>query len=348
MENIVNNEEVNHSDENFTSKLMKIKNNKLILGSMVLVVVIILFLATGNLRTYNKAKKMMSNNNYTEAIKVFEGLNGYRDSEEKINVCKYQTGKLLIQEKKYSEAVIWLEDLKKSDYKDARELYNLCNYERGEYFFGIEEYYEASLYFSELAELDYKDSQDRYKECLYSLGKQNLEKGEYEQALNCLKDLNYKDSEELVYEIEYGEKSLNQFIERYNQMAEFFNDKLDISLEKISVEDIEDNAIESATGATIKFNVSTENEDIFRYNIDAFMWDKTAWVFADSDYLIADWFCTLAGFLPNSSYESIEKILVELIDNAGDGIYGSVTKDGYFYTTSRTQKEMTLAGKVEK
>ncbi len=75
---------------------------------------------------YNDAKALMDVGKYTEAIAAFEELNGYKDSEDKINECntailegKYNDAMALIQEGRYAEAAICFGAI--GDFKDAKE-----------------------------------------------------------------------------------------------------------------------------------------------------------------------------------------------------------------------------------
>lgn len=316
---------------------------KVLLGAVITVIVLfIILVANIDLINYNTAMTYMNNGEYQNAIYILQDLD-YKDSEKKIDECNYRMAQKYVDEEKYEDAIKCIEYLTNQNYKDSTEIYNNSRYELGKKYFEENDYYTASSY---LNDINYRDSAELYNCSQYELGKYYIQEKDYDKALEYLKSIEYKDSAELVDSIENGEHSLNKFIERYNAMVDIVNQKQGISLNKISIENAKNNSIESATGAIIEFNVSTKNEERFKYEIDAFKWDKTPWVFADSSYLTGDWYCTIAGYIPGSTYESIGVILLELTRNAREnGIYGSVSSGDYLFTTSKTKATMTFAGR---
>lgn len=198
-----------------------------------------------------------------------------------------------------------------------------------------------------MAEKDYKDSDELYKKSLYELAQKYINENSYSDAIKCLEGLNYNDSEELLNSIQNGEYSLNKFIERYNAMAEILREKQLTSIDNLSIDNIENDKLKTSTGAIISFNESFDEEIDYRYEIKSFMWYKRGWIFVDSDRILADWWCTVAGYNPNNTYEIVGDILTDLADNSGDGMYGSITYGDLFYNTSRTKAELTLSGSTE-
>ena len=72
---------------------------------------------------YNKACSKLENGFYQEAIEMFEELDGYKKSEDKINEAKYG----YVSKHKNNDDVTtyeYLKALKKQDYKDAITIYN--------------------------------------------------------------------------------------------------------------------------------------------------------------------------------------------------------------------------------
>ena len=91
------------------------------------------------------------------------------------------------------------------------------------------------------------------------------------------------------------ERSLKKFIKRYNAMADIMKKDKNITVKKLKEEDLDENQIETGIGATIIFNQSAEDTDC-RYDIKSFMWSKSPWAFTDSEVLLANIYCCLAGY----------------------------------------------------
>ena len=68
---------------------------------------------------YDRAVALMNERNYTEAIAIFEGLNGYKESEAQLVECKYNYAVELYDAGQYQEAAIAFGAV--GSYKDARE-----------------------------------------------------------------------------------------------------------------------------------------------------------------------------------------------------------------------------------
>lgn len=127
-------------------------------------------------------------------------------------------------------------------------------------------------------------------------------------------------------------------------MAELLREKQKVSIDDLNIADVIDNEIKTSTGATISFNNSSDKDVDCMYEIQSFMWYKKGWIFADSDNLMADWWCTIAGYDSKNTYEVVGDILTDLADEAGSEMYGSVTYENSFYNTSKTKAELTLSG----
>lgn len=288
--------------------VMKKKNTVLkicIAAVVVVIIAIIAYVGTEDMRTYNKAKDMLESGEYREAMKVFKELGDYKDSDKQVDECTYQIALVYADEEKYEEAL---------------------------------------ALFGSIKESDYKDSEEQSSRCLYEIGKNYIDEKSYDQAIECLKDLNYKDSAELVDNIENGTYSLNKFIERYNAMADNMKELKNVTIDKLDAADVEDGKITTCTEAVISFNDSTDDKSDYRYEINSFMWDKRAWILADTDMLLCDWYCTVAGFTPDSTYDSVGDILSTLTNEAGSGMYASIDVGDTSYSTGKTKKEMTLGG----
>lgn len=59
-----------------------------IIAGVILIGGIVVFFMTENMRLYNKALELIEEKNYTEASKIFQELNDYKDSDAKHKECK--------------------------------------------------------------------------------------------------------------------------------------------------------------------------------------------------------------------------------------------------------------------
>ena len=69
---------------------------------------------------YNKALDLMNDKKYEDAIEIFEELEGYKDSDDKIEECAYNNALILLEEGKYKESYLALKA--SYGYKDSAEL----------------------------------------------------------------------------------------------------------------------------------------------------------------------------------------------------------------------------------
>ena len=81
--------------------------------------------------TYQKALKLEQNGDYTEAIKLYKSLNGYKDSEKRISICetalldgKYAAAQALMNAEKYREAITAFTEI--ATHKDSAEQIKAC------------------------------------------------------------------------------------------------------------------------------------------------------------------------------------------------------------------------------
>ena len=163
---------------------------------------------------YNKAIELMNQGKYTEAIAEFEKLNGYKSSENKIEICKneipYNKAIELMDAGKYTEAISEFEKLdaygnseqkieecrRAIKYNDAISKMNSGN---------IIEAYEA------LIALDYKDSTEKAASIYYEYTVEKLKlakAGDYVFFGSYEQDNNLSDGKEeiewLVLEVKDG------------------------------------------------------------------------------------------------------------------------------------------------
>ena len=75
-----------------------------IVTAVILFVIVLNTLIIPNIK-YNNAVTLMNDGKYEQAISIFESLDGYKDSDEKILNCKYEIAKALVEKGKYKEAI---------------------------------------------------------------------------------------------------------------------------------------------------------------------------------------------------------------------------------------------------
>jgi hypothetical protein len=201
----------------------KKKRRKIIIS----IVVVIFLIAAGVLGTifyfipeakYKEAVKKFNNEEYEEAIALFEGLDGYKDSKAKITESEeleykedlYLRAKNNGDAEYYQVAIDFLEEI--TPYKDSEVLLKQYKYEYGECLVQKEDFAKAIEQFEELG--DYKESKDyiefaekekdklsKYEEAVDIVNQLNdnlsaYSEEKYEKAKAILEELgDYKDSE---------------------------------------------------------------------------------------------------------------------------------------------------------
>jgi uncharacterized protein YpmB len=111
------------------TKTQKIKKKRKwiipVIASVVGVIIISIVALVFGIPTskYNEACSKLENGFYQEAIEMFEELDGYKKSEDKINEAKY--GYVLAHKNNDDRATYaYLKELKKQDYKDSVNIYD--------------------------------------------------------------------------------------------------------------------------------------------------------------------------------------------------------------------------------
>ena len=182
-----------------TDKYSK-KNVAISIGIVILSIVgviAIMYLSEGKKQNdhYQSACENMKNGLYSEAIKEFDSLGDYKDTQEKKIECYYLLAKEEMGFSDYDSAIELLEKVK--DYKDATMLIDECNFNllKDDYY-GVEDmpdlidgilekcpnYKKAKDYINNLIakELEYYANEEEYQEALDFLdtisGKWNVEK----------------------------------------------------------------------------------------------------------------------------------------------------------------------------
>lgn len=165
---IIVDETDNDSDEknNGPAKKGISKKTKALIGiiaGFILIGGIVIFFMTENMRLYNKALELIDEKNYTEASKIFQELNDYKDSDVKHKECKFSMANDLFAQGNYEDAIKLYDGL--GDYGDAETKSNESNYLIAKLLMDEEKYSEAGQIYSELGE--YKNSKELYEKCNY-------------------------------------------------------------------------------------------------------------------------------------------------------------------------------------
>lgn len=99
---------------------------------------------------YNEAVDLMHSKKYEDAIEIFSELDGYKDSETKINECNYKIAIKLMDDEKFEEAIEIFTEL--GEYKDCKTKINECNYAIANELMDDKKYEEAREIFLSLGD----------------------------------------------------------------------------------------------------------------------------------------------------------------------------------------------------
>ena len=165
---------------------------------------------------YNKAVKLMDAGQYSDAISAFQKLDGWKDSQQKINDCS----DLIAKDNQYNDAVALMNSgelngalalfLNLGDYRDSAQLAANCQtlidmavkYETACAYMEEGKYAAAITLFTELG--DYKDSAEKLALCQQEMATEQayneavalMEAGKYAEALAKFQSISgYKDSD---------------------------------------------------------------------------------------------------------------------------------------------------------
>ena len=252
------------NDPNRETTLVPKKNNKpkIIIAVAAFVVAIIAINAIRFLpgfiteTRYNTAIKYIEEENYSEAIKIFEDLGDYQDSAKKIKECQYQNALLFIEAEDYVAARTTLEALKGYN-ADVETKIQLCNYSIAKEYLEKGKYDEAEKLFKELK--DYGDSAELIKECSYRRALSLIENKKYEDAIAVLSKIKkYSDSSEKINEAKYlyvteNLSGDNETTVKYlNELAKVnYRNSVDLKTELLG----------TSSGSSLKFFVNTSSTD---------------------------------------------------------------------------------------
>ena len=163
--------------------------------------VLTLFL-TADLRDYSKAKGLMEDGKYSEAIELFTKLGDYEDSHDLIPECQYLDAQQLLNNKKYDEAIDAFITL--GDYKDSKDQILKCKYEKAVDLYNSGSYDEASAILSGLR-ADYPEADAFITQCDYARAVELYGSGDYEEAKDIFERLgDYEDSADKLKDCDYN------------------------------------------------------------------------------------------------------------------------------------------------
>lgn len=94
---------------------------KVIIVILIAILMLIFFQKVNKKNLYEDAYRMMKNQEYEDAIEIYEMLGKYKNSKLFIKKCHYELGKQCYDEKKFADALVHLWEL---DYEDSDEIIN--------------------------------------------------------------------------------------------------------------------------------------------------------------------------------------------------------------------------------
>ena len=196
-------EEARKAEEQRQKELVKARNKKifLIVASIVTVVIVFIVLLNSVIiptRKYNDAVDLMNNGQYDTAIKAFEALDGYKDSNTQIKECRYLSAVEAQKSKDYYAAYAIFVELEK--YSDSSSKAKSCAIEAAEYAMSKKQYDKAVTWYEAAGESN-EANNAKYQYVLTH--KNNTDTTTY-AYLSALKRSSYKDASNIydkLYEI---------------------------------------------------------------------------------------------------------------------------------------------------
>lgn len=144
---------------------------------------------------YNKALFELTQHNYSEAVSLLEGLNGYQDSAERLQEGHYQLGASYLASGNYENAKSEF-DLA-GDYSDAYTQANECVYQRATMYLNARDYDAATWDFSSIS--GYRDADTMAQESQYRKASSLVNAGDYDAAYEVLSNITgYRDVDSIL------------------------------------------------------------------------------------------------------------------------------------------------------
>lgn len=288
---------------------------------------------------YNAAIKLFENGQYDDAITAFEAMNGYKDSEEKIESCKLQIALKMMDSGDYESAFMLIEDNKDSEsassslydrasamvesgkYDDAIRLFTFIDsyrdsaeriidskYKKANDLFSDGKYDKAAQLFTEIS--SYNDSESRAAAANYLYASDLFEQGQYNEAESVFTALGeYDDSSVKAKECRYqqatallGKGSFDSAIELFVSLGDYNN----------SAELIKECNYQAARSVWNGLNKSNANKE----NVE----------------LMLGYLAKVRGYNDDveTMYESVKKVVVSASSDGANytytyNVYGSLT-----------------------
>lgn len=170
-----------------------------------------------NIGKYNQALALIEKEQYDEGYAILEKLGNFSDAPEQIKIGRYNQALKLLEKEQYDEGYAILKEL--GDYSDAEEQINNNILERVDLALENDEYKKA---IDLLAQSTLSDIATRTKEVKYLQAKYYIKTNYKTDAINILKDLYYKDSNDLFHEVCYDYASSLLDAGQYSLAISFF------------------------------------------------------------------------------------------------------------------------------
>lgn len=296
----------------------KRKKKKIVFVALGIVVVVVAgvsaYFGTSNMRAYNRAVKMANDNQYEEAINIFNDIIEYKDSKEQVDDCFYQIGLENISNSNWDEAKDVFDQIENAELKE--EGLDKVEYCKAIEFINEGKYEEAIEILTPLSEKQYEDSASQIQLCNYNIGKKYFDDGLYSQALLYLEDLNYQDSEEMVSTIRSATYALCNFTQRYNDMMDNLNEMGYPAMGFPESDIIASNETEKTlvSGGQLSFNNGNDLPNVqqeivnFTYYVPNFDVNDSF----DMQCMMADVYAIIAGMTPDADYSTVDQIMSQI------------------------------------
>ena len=193
-------EQKRKEEEQRQKDLVKARNKKifLIVASTVTAIIIFVILLNSVIipnGKYNDAVDLMNNGQYDSAIKAFEALDGYKDSDTQIKECRYLFAVEAQNNKDYDTAYTTFVELEK--YSDSSSKALACAVEAAEYSMSKKQYDQAVKWYN----LANKTDEVKNAKYQYVQSHKNSTDTTTYQYLRDLKWSSYKDAESIYNQL---------------------------------------------------------------------------------------------------------------------------------------------------
>jgi len=171
--------------------------------------------------TYGKAKTMVKNGQYEQAVQTFRSLGDFRDSSAQIHETWLQKAADFAAQGEYAIALQVLEEngLPEMDYGDSRQRKLEYTYLQAKEFHEAGDYHNAIAGFEQLP--GYEDADECLADCRYALAEISYENGDYDTAIDQFRALG-DDGTQRALEIGYEIAQLCYENAEYDRAIAYF------------------------------------------------------------------------------------------------------------------------------